>query len=213
MQSFGILNLIQKVKFLPVFQSVNLQNLAKCGHEDGHQFEYQSAAVWKSWQIKKMPGPNCQSPPPLKRRPLAGLTCACQLLGHAPVAREPLRSSATYAAPCALSLRAWLQWRNSLLLRPILAPSCCFHSAAVDCLPRSWGPPLHQPSTPHHRPHLHLPEHHCGLGYLSSLADTLPSDPHRSATFRRAHHHCDTTPVSLPSSKSPNWVPHLAMSI
>jgi hypothetical protein len=49
LQSFGILNLIQKVKFLLVFQSVDLQNLVKFWHQEGHQFEYQSVGVWKSW--------------------------------------------------------------------------------------------------------------------------------------------------------------------
>jgi hypothetical protein len=45
LQSFGILNLIQKVKFLFVLQSVDLQNLMKFGHKEDHQFEYQSVSV------------------------------------------------------------------------------------------------------------------------------------------------------------------------
>jgi hypothetical protein len=41
MQSFGILNLIQKVKFLLMFEIVGLQTLANFGHQEGHQIELQ----------------------------------------------------------------------------------------------------------------------------------------------------------------------------
>jgi hypothetical protein len=42
---------------------------------------------------------------------------------------------------------------------------------------------------------------------------SAPLTPHRSPTFRRAHRHYEPTPVSLPPSKTPNWVPHLAISL
>jgi hypothetical protein len=42
MQSFGILKLAQKVKLFLVFQNVYRQNLANFGHQEGHQFEFQS---------------------------------------------------------------------------------------------------------------------------------------------------------------------------
>jgi hypothetical protein len=37
--------------------------------------------------------------------------------------------------------------------------------------------------------------------------------PHRSPTLHRAHCRHEPTPVSLPPSKTPNWVPHLAISL
>jgi hypothetical protein len=40
--TFGILNFIQKVKLLLVFQDIDLQNLANFGHREGHQFELQN---------------------------------------------------------------------------------------------------------------------------------------------------------------------------
>jgi hypothetical protein len=42
LQSSGILKLVQKVKFLLVFQTINLQNLANFEQWEGHQFEFQS---------------------------------------------------------------------------------------------------------------------------------------------------------------------------
>jgi hypothetical protein len=41
MQSYGILKLIQKAKFLPMFQTIDLQNLSNIGHWEGHQIELQ----------------------------------------------------------------------------------------------------------------------------------------------------------------------------
>jgi hypothetical protein len=42
---------------------------------------------------------------------------------------------------------------------------------------------------------------------------STPLTPHRSPTFHQAHRHRKPTPVSLPPSKTPNWVPHLAISL
>jgi hypothetical protein len=42
MQSSRILNLIQKVKLIPVFQSIGLQNLVNFGHMEGHQIDLQN---------------------------------------------------------------------------------------------------------------------------------------------------------------------------
>jgi hypothetical protein len=56
LQSFGISELIQKVMFLLVSQAIDLQNLAKFGHQEGHQFEYQRLGVWKSLKKSKKVG-------------------------------------------------------------------------------------------------------------------------------------------------------------
>jgi hypothetical protein len=45
LQSFGILNLIQEAKLLHLFQSLDLQNLVKFGHHEGHQFKYKNVGV------------------------------------------------------------------------------------------------------------------------------------------------------------------------
>jgi hypothetical protein len=42
MQSNGILKLVQKVKFILVFHNIDLQNLAKFGHWEGQQFEFEN---------------------------------------------------------------------------------------------------------------------------------------------------------------------------
>jgi hypothetical protein len=50
LQSIGILKLVKKAKFLPGFQSADLQNLMKFGPQEGHQFEFHCWVVGKSWK-------------------------------------------------------------------------------------------------------------------------------------------------------------------
>jgi hypothetical protein len=60
-----ILKLVQRVKFLPMFQTIDLQNLENCGHWEGHQFEFQSLGDWEALKIRNRAGPTCQPQRPL----------------------------------------------------------------------------------------------------------------------------------------------------
>jgi hypothetical protein len=105
---------------------------------------------------KKMLGPACQTQWPIKQRPIAGLTRARQLLGHAPAARALSRTSVTCATPCALIHCAWLQWRTSPPLWLLLAPSHRPHSSVADhCLAATGH--RRAPSTPSQRPPVSQP--------------------------------------------------------
>jgi hypothetical protein len=79
-----------------------------------------------------MPGLTCQSQEQLKWRPVAGPECTPAAQAHAPVARALPRTSTTCVVLCALTHCAWLQWRISLSLWLLLAPSHRPHSSTAD---------------------------------------------------------------------------------
>jgi hypothetical protein len=131
-----------------------------------------------------MPGPTCQSQAPLKRRLVAILTRMRLLLGHAPMARAPLQSSATYTAPCALSLCVWLAVEKlpltsthpyAISLFPL--PCRWLPSSAVRTSPvlALYAPPSASSSPPRAPPHPEVPHPSAEL--------TTTTSPHQWASL------------------------------
>jgi hypothetical protein len=65
MQYSEILKLVEKVKFLPLFQAVYLQNLENFKHREGHQFKFQCLGDSKDLKLWNGVRPTCQLPWPL----------------------------------------------------------------------------------------------------------------------------------------------------
>jgi hypothetical protein len=85
MQSCGILKLLQKVNFLLIFQTTDLQILVNFRHRKGHRFEFQSSGEWKLLKLWN------------KVRPLVSLSSRLNrshpVIGRVPVTPNPSHST------------------------------------------------------------------------------------------------------------------------
>jgi hypothetical protein len=120
LQSFGILKLVQKAKWLLVSPAIDLQNLAKFGHQEGHQSEFQILGVWKSWKIWIRVRPTCQPRLPLNR--------SC---------RSPVRARDTARVDAAVTVRHLVEAEAKRLSLPRTRPHrsipCCLCFASAEC--------------------------------------------------------------------------------
>jgi hypothetical protein len=244
-----------------VFLTIPMKNLVKFGHQEGHQFEYQSVGAHLSvsgatetvpgrWRharaiaarplppprvgaIDRLPRPlhvqRMQSPPrvssPRAVGPKEKLVLSSSHNGRRALATPLCLSPRLYsfiAAPLSPLRRRTSRPTSYRPVSPTSPPSRCSQPRGKSTTDAPAWALCHPPSSAMANssstgrlrlssPLCHLPEHHRGLGYLPASSTSAPPTPHWSSTFRWAHHHREPTPVSLPPSKTPNWVPHLAI--
>jgi hypothetical protein len=142
---------------------------------------------------KKRPGPTCQS--------RASWPKHCR--GHWP--RAPPRAPYPFARDCSGKAPSHVDSSSCHLAAPTPLPPTVFLSR--EDLPGA-SPRRPTPGLVFTCPSTTVP---CGTSSASpSSPMSAPPTPHWSPTFRRAHRRREPTPVSLPPSKTPNWVPLLS---